>query len=247
MAFLGVDFEEEIYMHPLEVYFPLLQNGNRYTDLESKSSRKMVLLLRKSLYGLKQSCHSWYENYKDVVISIGFEASCVEGGMSMLHHNDERIVVAAVVLYVDDLLMIAKKGLTGRVKDQMKGRFRMHDLGSVPFDLGMNIERNGEHHTIDIHQHSYIRTILGSFRMDESRPVATPMAMKLHKKQPNKEVGNPSIYQLMIGILMSLMTATWPHMAYAIGVLSRDNHDSSNEDMIALKHVFWCLNGTKNW
>jgi hypothetical protein len=42
----------------------------------------------------------------------------------------------------------------------------MHDLGSVSCYLGMNIERNREHHTIHIHQHSYIRTILAKFRMD---------------------------------------------------------------------------------
>jgi hypothetical protein len=31
---------------------------------------------------------------------------------------------------------------------------RMHDPGSVSFYVGMNFERNREHHTIDIHQHS---------------------------------------------------------------------------------------------
>ena len=53
-AFLGVDLEEEIYMHPPQGYFGLVQTGSRYYDRRSKTSRKMVLHLRKSLYGLKQ-------------------------------------------------------------------------------------------------------------------------------------------------------------------------------------------------
>jgi len=153
-AFLGVHLEDEIYMHPPQGYFRLVR-GSRFNDPRlTKTSRKMVLHLRKSLYGLKQSSHVWYGTFKDFVISFGFVASRVDGGLFMLHDKDQGIVVAAVVLYVDDLLIIANEGLIGQIKDQMKKRFRMHDLGSGCFYLGMKTERNREHHTIDIHQHS---------------------------------------------------------------------------------------------
>jgi hypothetical protein len=83
--------------------------------------------------------------------------------------------------------------------------------------------------------------------MDESRPVATLMAMKLHKRKPDEEACDPTIHKSMIGSLMYAMTATWPDIADTIGVLSRYNHDSSNEHMVALKRVFRYLNGTKDW
>ena len=162
-------------------------------------------------------------------------------------HNKDQVIVAAVILYIYDLLIIANEGLLGQIKNQIKKRFRMHVLGSVSFYLGMNMERDREHHTIDIHQHSYIRTILAKFRMDESRPVATPMAMKLHKRKPDEEACDPTIYQSMIGSLMYAITATGPVIAYAIGVLNWYNHDPNNEHMIALKCVFRYLNGTKDW
>jgi hypothetical protein len=130
--------------------------------------------------------------------------------------------------YIDDLLIIANEGFIGQIKNQIKKRFRMHDLGSVSFYLGMNIKRNPDLHMIDIHQHSYIRMILAMFRMDKSRPVATPMAMKLHKRKPDEEACDPTIYQSRIGSLMYAMTASRPDIAYAIGVLSRYNHDPSN-------------------
>jgi hypothetical protein len=205
----------------------------------------MALHLRKSLYGQKQSSRGWYGTFKEFLISIGFVASHVDGGLFGL--EDQGIVVAAVVLYVDDLLFIANKGLIGQIKDQMKKMFWMHDLGSVSFYLGMNIQRNWEHHTVDIHQHSYIRMILAKFRLDESRPVATPMAMKLHKRKPDKVACNPTIYQSRFGHLMYTITATRPDIAYAIRVLSRYNHDPSNEHMVALKPVFRYLNHTKDW
>jgi hypothetical protein len=86
------------------------------------------------------------------VNSIGFVALRVDGGELVLHDKEDHgIAFAAVVLYVDDLLIIANEGLIGQIKDQMKKRFRMHDLGSISFYLGMNIERNQEYHMIDIH------------------------------------------------------------------------------------------------
>jgi len=92
MAFLGVDLEEQIYMHPPQGYFRLLQTGRL-----TKTSRKMVLRLRKSLHGLKQSFHVWYGTFKDFVLSIGFVASHVDGGLFVLHNKNQDIIAAVVL------------------------------------------------------------------------------------------------------------------------------------------------------
>jgi hypothetical protein len=247
--FLGVDLEEVIYMHLPQGYVRLVQTGSRYNDPRlTKTLQKMVLRLRESLCGQKQSSHVWCGTFKDFVVSIGFVASRVDRGLFVLRgKEDYRIVCAAVVLYVEDLLIIANEGLIRHIKDRMKKRFRMHDLGSVSFYLGMNIERNREHHTIDVHQLSYVRTILATFRMDESRPVPTPMTMNLQKRKADEEACDLTVYQSIIGSLMYAMTVIRHSIAYAIGVLSRYNHDPSDEPMVALKKVFRYLNGTKNW
>jgi hypothetical protein len=236
-AFFEVDLEEEIYMHPPQGYFCFLQNGSQYNP-RSKTFLMMALHLRKSLYGLNQSLHVWYGTCKDFAILVEFVASHDNRGPYVLQDMEQGVEVATVVLYGDDLLIIANKGLIGLIKDQLKKRCRMRDLRSVSFCLGMNIERDREHHMINIHQHSYIRTLLAKSRMDESRPVATSLAMKLRKRKPNKEACDPTIYQSMIGSLLYVMTATRPDIAYAIGVLCQYNHDPSNEQMVALKAVF---------
>jgi hypothetical protein len=82
--------------------------------------------------------------------------------------------------------------------------------------------------------------------MDKSRVVATPMGMKFHKRKPDEEACDPTIYQSIIGSLMYVITATCPDIAYGIGGLSRYNHDPSNEHMVALKRVYRYLNGTKD-
>jgi len=179
----------------------------------------MVVRLRKCLDHLKQSSYIMYGTFMDFMIFIGFMASCVNGGLFVL--QDHGIVVASVIGSVDDLLIISSKGFIGPIKDHMKKRFRMHDLGSVSFYLSMNMECNWEQHTIDIHQHSYIWTILGKFRMYESRPVAMPMAINLEKWKLNEVACDPTIYKSTIGSRMCAMTANLPCIAYAIAVPSR--------------------------
>jgi hypothetical protein len=113
MSVMGVDFAEEIYMHPPQESFHLLQNVSRYSDPRlTKISLKMVLCFRKSLYGLKHSSHVWYGTFNDFVISIGFKASRVDGELLVL--EDQGTVVAAVVQYVDNHLIFTNEGLIGR-------------------------------------------------------------------------------------------------------------------------------------
>jgi len=247
-AFLVVDLDKEIYMYPPQGNFRFGQTGSRYYDPRSKPSLTIVLRLRMSPHGLNPFSHDWSGTSKDFMISIGFVASPVDGGLFVLHDiEDHGILIATVSLYVDDLLIIASQGLIGRIKDQINERFRMHDLGSVSFYLGIDIGCNRELHTIDMHQRSYILTVLVKFRMVKSRPVAKPMAIKLHKRKSDKEASGPTIYQSMIGRVMNATTTTWPDITYAIGVLSWHNHDPSNEHKLALNTVFRYPNGTKAW
>jgi len=245
MVFLEVDLEEEISMHPLQGYFCLVQTTIHYNNPWSKTSQKMVLCLRKSVHGLKQSSHVWYSTFNDFMKSIGVVGSCVDGELCVLEDRDK--VISAVILYIDDLCITANEGLIKQIKDRMTKRFWMHNLGSVSRHLGTNIQRNWEHHTINIHQHSFIWTILAMFSMEECRLVAAPMAMKLHKRKPNKEACHPTVYQSMIGPLMHVMTPTHPDIPDAIAVLSRYNHNRNNDHMVGLKHVFRYFNSMKDW
>jgi len=185
-AFLGVSLKEEIYLHPPQGYF--------YLSNIERSTKILVLQLRKSLYGSKQSSHVWYGTFRDFAILIGFKPSRVDGGVSILgDKKDECTVIAAIVLYIDDLFILATTDLIVDIKKPMQARFQMHVLGTVSFYLGMNIERNRDICPIDIHQHAYIMMIVEKFGMDKVKPVATPIATELHKLTPDEESCNQNL------------------------------------------------------
>lgn len=151
----------------------------------------MVLRFSKSLHGLEQSSYIWYATIKNFGIWIRLIASHVNGGLFVI--EDLGTVVAVVILYLDDPLIIANKGLIGQNKDQRNKRFRMHDLWIVSIYIGWNVECNQEHHTIDVQQHSNIRMILAKFTMDQSRPDPKRMGIKLDKRKHYEDACNPTI------------------------------------------------------
>jgi hypothetical protein len=129
----------------------------------------------------------------------------------------------------------------------MTNWFQLHDLGSVSFYHCMIIECNWEDHTIDLHQQSYIGTMLVLFQIEESRTVATPLAMMVDRRKPVKKACDLTIYQLMMATLMNTVTATRPNITSAVGDLSCYNHDPSNQHIVALKRLFQYFNSMKDW
>jgi hypothetical protein len=133
-----------------------------------------------------------------------------------------------ITIWVDDLLIVGKdeRDITN-VKGKLASEFEMKDLGRLEYFLGMRISR--ENGNISIDQNGYIRQILERFRMEDAKPVSTPIAAGSHlvKGDPDgeKPVTKAEInqYQAMVGSLMYAMLCTRPDLAYAVQQLSQFN------------------------
>jgi hypothetical protein len=88
--------------------------------------------------------------------------------------------------------------------------------------------------------------ILVKFRMGDCRLVATPMAIKIHKRKPDDNACDPTINQLTIGTHLYTLTATRPDIVYDIRGVSQYNHDPRNEHMVAITSVLFYLKGMKD-
>ncbi|KAG8481139.1 hypothetical protein CXB51_025904 [Gossypium anomalum] len=139
-AFLHGELEEDIYM----------QQPEGFTVSEKED---YVCLLKKSLYGLKQSPRQWYKR----------------------KNNDGSFVY--LLLYVDDMLIAAKdKGEIRKVKAQLSEEFEMKDLGPAKKILGMEILRDRKTSKLYLSQKGYIEKLLCRFNMRSAKPVSTPLA-----------------------------------------------------------------------
>ncbi len=93
IAFLHGELEEQIYMSRPEGFVIL-------------GMKNHVCLLKKSLYGLKQSPRQWYKRFDTFMVCNGFIRSSYD---SCVHHkklSDDSFVY--LLLHVDDMLIAAK-------------------------------------------------------------------------------------------------------------------------------------------
>ena len=66
-----------------------------------------MCLLKKSLYGLKQSTRQWYKRFDSFMISHNFNRCTYDSCVYFISCDDDSFVYQ--LLYVDDMLIAAKE------------------------------------------------------------------------------------------------------------------------------------------
>ena len=100
-----------------------------------------VCLLKKSLYGLKQSPRQWYMRVGLFMISHNFRRCTYDSCVYFRRCDDEPFVY--LLLYVDDMFIAAKdKEEIQRVKAKLSKEIEMKDLGTTKNILRMDILRD---------------------------------------------------------------------------------------------------------
>lgn len=81
--------------------------------------------------------------------------------------------MAYLLLYVDDILLAGLQ----IVKDGLKKKFDMKDLGNARRILGMDILRNRSKRELKLVQSDYINKIIKKYQMHDTKPVSIPLAV----------------------------------------------------------------------
>ncbi|KAL1225437.1 Retrovirus-related Pol polyprotein from transposon TNT 1-94 [Cardamine amara subsp. amara] len=139
-AFLHGTLDEVIYMDKPEGFI-------------EKGSEDKTCLLKKSLYGLKQSPRQWNQKFDWFMKSQGFQ-KCVNN--PCVYHKgsiiDDQVFL---LLYVDNMLVAAKDSeQVKQLKKSLSEEFEMKDLGPATRILGMDIIRDRKKGTLKLSQNS---------------------------------------------------------------------------------------------
>ncbi|KAH9684673.1 DNA (cytosine-5)-methyltransferase 1B [Citrus sinensis] len=190
-----------------------------------KGSEDKVCLLKKSLYGLKQSPRQWYLKFDEFMISHGYCRSkfdnCVYykllssgGGIYLL-------------LYVDDMLIACnQKEEIKKLKVELSTEFEMKDLGAATKILGMQIIRDRESKVLYLSQADYVKKVLTKFNMEDSKPVSTHLSAHFQLSKSLEPTTDDDFnymreipYSSAVGSIMYAMVCTRLDLALGVGVI----------------------------
>ncbi|KAL0418133.1 UNVERIFIED_CONTAM: Retrovirus-related Pol polyprotein from transposon TNT 1-94 [Sesamum radiatum] len=237
-AFLHGDLDENIYMAQ-----PCGFIDNRNPE--------HVCLLKKSLYGLKQSPRQWNKKFDNFMKTLMFHKSAYDPCLYFKFVNNAPIFL---VLYVDDMLIASPDlSMIEKLQNDLRKTFEMKDLGNAKKILGMTIDRDRKTSSIFLNQKAYVISVLEKFSMINAKSSSVPLAphFQLSKDQSPKSDSEKKLmekvpYSNAIGSVMYLMVCTRPDIAYAVSCLSRYMSNAGPPHWEALKWLLRYLSGSAN-
>ena len=232
-AYLNSRLEETLYM--------------AYPDGMARKPGCNALLLKGSLYGLKQSARVWWQDLGEALKSLGFKRLEADWGLYLA--NTKRHGRILVLAYVDDIL-VASEATEGieEVFRMMRGLWTITEIGEVSQILGLKVKRDRQARTIHLSQPAYIETVLSQFpeqaRYRSSVPYATNRDGSV-EANGNDVGGTDKPYRSVIGRLMWISGATRPDISYITGYLSQFNASPTTNGWNQAMRVVAYLGRTK--
>lgn len=197
-----------------------------------------VLRLRRSLYGLKQSPHAWFDRFRRAIIQMGYKQSNGEHTLFYKRSDDK---VTILIVYVDDIIITGSDAQeTERLKMQLAKEFEVKDMGQLRYFLGIEVSRSPK--GIYLSQRKYILDLLSETGMTGCHSAYTPIEQN-HRLV--REGGSPvdrEQYQRLVGRLIYL-SHTRPDIAYAMIVVSQFMHDPRSHHLHAGMRIIRCFKG----
>jgi hypothetical protein len=183
-AFLNGVLDEEVYMKQPPGFF--------YSALPSHVCR-----LHKSLYGLKQAPRAWYTCLNDLLLSIGFHASKVDTSLFIFSIG---VDICYLLVYVDDILLTGSNSLLlQRLIQLLSSEFKLHDLGSVHYFLGIEVQSISM--GLMLYQHKYTLDILTRAGMLSCKHVDTPISTSKATILPNPLFSDATCFRQIMDAL----------------------------------------------
>jgi hypothetical protein len=228
-AFLNGHLEEDVYVFPPD-------------GVQTKANQ--VCKLNRSLYGLKQAAATWFKTISTVFMKMGFK-QCVSDSCIFVRH--EGVASAFVTLYVDDMMIGAKSLMAIKtVADELSTHFKLKQLGSVRFILGIEVEYDMHQRRMKISQSACIARMTEKYNQMHAKPVNNPTVEGhfLAKSDKDDQRMKNRPYRSLVGSLLYVATGTRPDISFAVCQLSRSLEHPTEEHWNAAIRVLRYLKST---
>jgi hypothetical protein len=209
------------------------------TEENKGEQNSKVCKLNKAIYGLKQASRVWNKKLDTELKSIGFSQSESDPCVYIMNQGSDTIFL---LVYVDDLMAASTSDkIWIKIKDMLKQRFDMKDLGELKWCLGMSVEKKDD--VVTLSQEKYINDLLEKYQMNDCKPSSTPMEQGciLQVKGAEEASADAELYRSIVGSLLYVMTSTRPDIAFAVNQVSKYMQAPGQAHLVAAKRTYFAL------
>jgi hypothetical protein len=207
-------------------------------------SRKhgMILMLKKALYGLRESLLLWQKGLRGTLEDFGFEVIPDEP-CCMLWNG------IIIFYYVDDLVLAFRREKTDAVKhliERLQERYVLTGGHELQWFLGIEVIRDRDARLIWLSQSECSLKIANLLtHLDAASAARTPMKKtELLPYRGRAMIIEIRSYQRKVGSILYIAVITRPDVALAVSRLARFNQNPSPEHHEAANRVILYLMNT---
>jgi Reverse transcriptase (RNA-dependent DNA polymerase) len=177
-----------------------------------------VLLLNKSLFGLKQAPREWFQALVAFLLALGCVQSLSDGALFTFSDGGGNTVY--ILHYVDDI-QIASKGLSRvlHFKELLLSRFPGKDLREAQFFLQKTVQHDRSKRIVVLKQQRHIEKLVETAGLQEAWPVKVPMISRVCRDVIGASITEPSAiaeFRSLLGALMHIANYIRPAIAFAV-------------------------------
>lgn len=150
-----------------------------------------------------------------------------------VYHQDG--ITAYLLLYVDDIVLTSNNDVfISDLIATLSDHFKMKDLGSLSFFLGITISRaNG---VLRLSQSKYILELLDRTDMSGCKPVSSPTAIQKISKVVGCALTEPTQYRSIVGALQ-YVTLTRPYITFSVNQVCQFLQSPTDVHMMVVKRI----------
>jgi hypothetical protein len=135
-AYLNAELKEELYME-LPPHYNKFRTLPPEIQAQRDAGHRIIVKLKKGLYGTKQGARKWYQKLSSVFLSLGFTICSADEAVFYKYSGDHYTIVASAV---DDFTIIADTlDAAELIKKQLNDHFELVDLGEINWLLGFTV------------------------------------------------------------------------------------------------------------
>ena len=226
-AYLNSNLEHDVY-----VEFP-----KGIQTIDTAITQDMIMLLKRGLYGLKESGRLWYETLRNFLENNGFVAS--SWNPCIFQDKEEEILI---LVYVDDCLVSSKtEEAIKRLKKKILKKFEVTESDLDDF-LGLQISYDRSKGVASLSAEKYIEKCLKELGLQECNSVKTPIPLNTRIEEGDVPYELDD-YREYLGKLLWIAKAR-PDIAFAAHLLSTVANKPTKKAFGILKRTFRYLKGT---
>ena len=205
--------------------------------------KNVVLLMLRTLYGLKQAAIAFWKETQLAFKSMSYQRSKAD---PCLHIRWTDGGLVAWLSWVDDYLVIGPKHEVKKAKADMMDRFDCDEVGELREYVGCKTDYDAKGGRLKFTQPVMLQSFVDEFEMPDGQIPTTPAVPgsilmpvvernQLSKKEQTK-------YRSGVGKLLHMMRWSRPDILNAVRELSKFMSGASEAHMVAMKRVMkYCV------